>query len=146
MLLLLAKEDVIPFILHSFNRKHRAKMNFSIWCPSSIPNTNLVVFVLMAAVRSLLCLALLLLAVFCLIELHSTALCCILQFCLQLSSRLLLVRGKRSCKSWPRVAYTWWAHCCQLKFVYVSCWVSSDQWPSHLMEEASSGVLVSTIF
>lgn len=37
MLLLLAKEDIIPF---NIPRQHRAKMSFSIWCPSCAPNTS----------------------------------------------------------------------------------------------------------
>jgi len=74
MLLLLAKEDVIPFILDPFKRQHRAKRSSSICCPSRPPDTSPVTLALMAVVWSFICFAPLFLAMFCLIKLHSTAL------------------------------------------------------------------------
>lgn len=144
MLLLLAEEYVIPFILHPFNRQHRDKMSFSIWCPSHAANISPVTFALRAAVGSLLYFALLFLAVLPdRVTQHRLAL---------QTAILLTVKWQTTLREAekgatnpghlykPRVAYTLRAYCTHFKFIRLACWTFSEQWSSCLMEEAGCGV------
>lgn len=106
-------------------------MSFSVWCPSFTLNASPVTFALMAAVGSLLCFALLFLAVFCLVELHSTALWCKQQFCFQLSDRLLLKSGKKELQILPAcTSYFWCTHCEHTALILSSfvCLAGPSQW------------------